>query len=58
MQEFIYVFCEEDRDSLIDSGYALLKQDDANNIFIFLNREEQRFAKLKLPHMLSDTLTF
>lgn len=58
MRQFIYVFCEEDRDSLLASGYALLKQDDANNIFIFMNREEQRYAKLKLPHLLSDTLTF
>ena len=58
MQKFIYVFGEEDRDTLLNSGYALLKQDEANNIFIFLNREEQYFERLRLPHMTSDTLTF
>lgn len=58
MPKFIYVFGEKDRDQLISLGYELLKQDKAQNIFVFVNQEKQKFSKLELPYLVTDTLTF
>ena len=58
MRKFRYVFCRQDRDELLALGYQLLKEDDANRMYVFANREVQTFSTLKLPHLTTDTLTF
>jgi len=58
MGRFIYVFSSEARDKLIQLGYALLKHDKRNNIFIFENNPELKFTSKNIEFALSDTLTF
>jgi len=57
MKNFIYVFTEADKNSLIEMGYSLLHS-DGKGIYVFLNKEEQAFAKTSIQFALSDTLTF
>lgn len=58
VQKFIYVFSEGDRDLLLDKQYALMKSDDQNGVFIFINVGQQEFAHNDISFVLSDTLTF
>lgn len=58
MEKFIYVFCEEDRDALLSLGYQLLKSDNDQDMFVFVNQPEQKFSKLRLPFLNTDKLTF
>lgn len=58
MSNFIYVFCEKDRDTLVDLKYKMIKSDDVNHIFIFLNENEKNFSYGNMKYVLTDILTF
>lgn len=55
---FIYVFDEEARDKLLDMNYKLLKRDEKNHIYVFVNENREVFALDGISHILSDTITF
>ena len=57
MNNFIYVFSQDDKESLIKKGYTILKEDYLNNVFIFLNRNSFSFDK-SIEYVTSDVLTF
>lgn len=58
MSSFIYVFCEKDRDTLVGLKYKMIKSDDANHIFIFLNDDNKNFSYDNMKYVLTDILTF
>lgn len=43
MDKFIYVFDIKDADILIKAGYSLLRRDEINNIYIFVNEDRVNF---------------
>lgn len=55
---FIYVFDEDARDKLLDMNYKLLKRDEKNHIYVFVNEDHEAFALDDISHILSDTITF
>lgn len=55
---FIYVFDEDARDKLLDMNYKLLKRDEKNHIYVFVNEDHEVFALDDISHILSDTITF
>lgn len=55
---FIYVFDEDARDKLLDMNYKLLKRDEKNHIYVFVNEGREAFALDGISHILSDTITF
>lgn len=58
MANFIYVFGAESRDRLIALQYELLRADEENHIYVFLNKECQSFSCDDIKFAMSDTLTF
>jgi hypothetical protein len=52
------VFDEEARDKLLDMNYKLLKRDEKNHIYVFVNESREVFALDGINHILSDTITF
>ena len=58
VSNFIYAFNEEGRDKLLALQYELLKCDEQNHIFVFLNKKRQDFSCNDFKFALSDTLTF
>lgn len=58
MENFIYVFGAKSRDRLIALQYELLKADEENHIYVFLNKDYQRFSCDDIKFTMSDTLTF
>jgi len=58
MPSFIYVFNEEAKDKLLRMQYTLLKADDKNQTYVFVNSDRQDFAEADISYILSDTLTF
>ena len=60
-KKFIYVFSKKDYETMLSLGYTALKEDTANNIFIFLyaNGKRQDFSLIpNVMYCLSDTLMF
>ena len=55
---FIYVFSGESRDKLLSAGFRLLKEDNKQEIFVFENSSELKFAMPDVSYILSDKLTF
>ncbi len=61
---FVYVKSEQDRDLMLALGYALMKEDKRNHIWIFQNKNDIAFdsdGKLDnvgVKFVLSNTLTF
>ena len=56
---FIYVFCKEARDELVARGMQIMKEDNANERYIFLaNSEKLFFSDFKHNYALSEVLTF
>lgn len=55
---FIYVFDEDARDKLLDMNYKLLKRDEKNHIYVFVNEDREVFTLDGISHILSDTITF
>lgn len=58
MANFIYVFSEQERDMLLNKQYEMLRCDEQNRIYVFLNKEQQHFDCENIAYVLSDTLTF
>ena len=63
MKQFIYVFTTKDRDKLVAHGYALLKNDETNSVFVFASQGSSDLSYDALDttignYCLSDTLTF
>lgn len=62
MKKFLYVFSPEDRDKLISRKYTMLKCDDKNDVYIFINnslrQDERHFDLNTIQYVTSDTLTF
>ena len=58
MKKFIYVYSAAARDKLLAANYILMKSDERNNIYIFLNEGKLSFAELDVSYILSDTMTF
>lgn len=57
MKRFIYVFCQEARDSLLKRGFVLIQEDLKQKIFIFENKECVPFPDEDYAFVLTDTLT-
>ena len=61
---FVYVMSEEDRDKMTAMGYALLKEDARNHVWVFENKDTVTFASedsitaAGVSFVLSDMLTF
>lgn len=63
MDKLIYTYDEIIRDKLIESGYMLLKNDEENSIFIFVNNPNANeilanFALESKVLITSNILTF
>ena len=62
MNKFIYVFREEDRDVLIEKGYALLTSDAKQHLYVFENERRSDAQALREiidgQFLMSGTLTF
>ena len=62
--KFIYVMSRTDKVKMEDLGYQLIKEDEANMVWVFANIEELTFAKedaigqAGISYVLSDMLTF
>lgn len=61
---FIYVMSEQDKDKMIALGYTLMKEDIRNFIWVFQNKDSEKFAindemsKAGIHFIPSNTLTF
>jgi len=61
---FIYVMSEEDKDKMMALGYALVKEDKRNYMWVFRNKDAASFARedelsgAGVKFALSNTLTF
>lgn len=58
MNKFIYVFSAEDRDKLLSQGAMLLRSDEYNQMFVFLNDGELTFENGDIDYLFSNLLTF
>lgn len=58
MDKFIYVFTEDARDRLLADGHEMIKKDDQNNIFIFINDGKMDFSLNEVSFISSDSLSF
>lgn len=60
MQEkLIYVFSEEDKNTLLSLGCVPVKSDEDNSVFVFVMNEKANFSLTEIKdYMLSNTLTF
>lgn len=58
MNKFIYVFSQSDRDKMLFKGFLLLKSDQHNNMYVFLNEGNLTLDDLDISYILSDKLTF
>lgn len=57
---FVYVFSTQDRDTLLDKGYHLVKSDDINYTYIFVcddNADVEKFSVLD-KYAFSNVLSF
>lgn len=59
INKIIYVFSESDKQTLIDNGFIMLKEDRDNSVYMFAMNDTLVFDIGELDeYMLSDTLTF
>lgn len=58
MEKFLYVFSKDNRDSMIAAGYTLLKSDDKNDLYVFVNQTNLAFDLADMYFVRSNTLTF
>lgn len=56
--QFIYVFDERDRDTLLAAGFYMLKEDTENSLFIFASDEGLQDVLDGMNYATSNTLTF
>lgn len=55
---FIYVFDADAKNKLLEMQFMVLKSDDKNNVYIFVNDDNKNFVVDDIPYVISDTLTF
>lgn len=55
---FIYVFDADAKNKLLEMQFVMLKSDDKNNVYIFVNDDNKNFVVDDIPYVISDTLTF
>ncbi len=61
---FIYVMSEKDKDKMLSLGYALVREDTRNSMWVFQNKDTTTFAcedeisGAGIKFVLSSTLTF
>lgn len=58
MEKFLYVFNKEARDRLLSANYTLLKSDEKNEVYVFVNQMDMAFALADISFIRSNTLTF
>ena len=58
MDKFIYVFSEEDYNTLLKAGYKLLKSNQTKNIYVFENQQQMHFDLNTVNAVSSSVLTF
>lgn len=58
MEKFLYVFSQEDKLKLQEAGFAILKEDEASNVYVFLNQPCLTFSLADSTFVKSNTLTF
>lgn len=58
MEKFLYVFSKDNRDLLIAAGYTLLKSDDKNDLYVFVNQANLIFDLADIYIVRSNVLTF
>jgi hypothetical protein len=56
MENFIYVFSEESKEKMLDSGYSLIQEDAHNGFYIFLDRKDQKFSIPLVEYAVSHSL--
>ena len=52
------MFDADAKNKLLAMQFMMLKSDDKNNVYIFVNDDNENFAVDDIPYMISDTLTF
>lgn len=60
-KKFIYVFSRKDADTLLTLGYSLMREDEKQDIYIFLAKDPsaQTFSlDTDMQYCMSDTLMF
>lgn len=58
MKHFLYVFNENDRNTLLSLGYKLIRENKTRNTYIFENQEVLRFNCNQVSVLQSDVLIF
>lgn len=58
MEKFLYVFSKDNRDLLIAAGYTILKSDDKNDLYVFVNQANLAFDLADMYFVRSNVLTF
>ena len=58
MKHFLYVFTENDRNTLLSLGYKLIRENKTRNTYIFENQEVLRFNCNQVSVLQSDVLIF
>ena len=58
MYKFIYVFTKETADDLSAKGFAMVKADYKNNVYVFENKPRKEFNLSEETFVYSNTLTF
>lgn len=58
MEKFLYVFSKDNKDLLIAAGYTLLKSDDKNDLYVFVNQANLAFDLADMYFVRSNVLTF
>lgn len=54
---FIYVFDNETKELLLESGFKLFQSDDLNKVFVFLNDPEIELPGFVTEYVITDSLT-
>lgn len=58
MNQVVYVFNEQDKDTLIKNGFALWKEDVENNLYILLASDGVTFSLPEIDYYQTDVLPF
>ena len=56
--KFIYVFNQDDRDTLLKQGLKLVYSRYDGRLFVFANQGTMTFSVDNMEHVFSDTLIF
>lgn len=58
MSQVVYVFNEQDKDTLIKNGFTLWKEDVENNLYILLVSDDVTFSLSEIDYYQTDVLPF